>query len=551
MWSRCTRHSSEGNTYDLEWIADSGAGRSLASHEALHAQEVFLDQRLCFDDETVVFETGNGRTTSGSVLHATGKIFGDSRSYMLPNCPVVRSMGEIVESGRPFLWMPNRLPMFLQDSEAIQYSLETSKMIEAHKVEDHVPVFRESIQVHSPEASAFGFPAPTKKLVSDAGKVSYKPSPHIAMDSSLYDLMVDPGVPSSTAAGSRDPDPHPPEPPPPESVPKASLHHLHLLNLQPQTQSLRLQGTPSGEVSVSPPAVLPPPAVDVEAAADDQAEDEEPPSREQRLRKEAASIEHQMSHIPKNPTCPICQRSRMYKKRVTKLRTDPLEDRGSLDPVHKFGERIATDFIVVRKLKSRRENAVQVIRDEFSGWIRAYPITTRDTDNVSQNLLTFLGLAYKNPCIMCKSDQAREIIVACKRLGFVHEDVLENRFPHNAQLEHDIRTLEEIARSSHLSAGFAIVSNLWSHSVNYAATVLNAFHVPAVKDQTRHQLATGAAFLGRRLLLGQLVHYRVDPSTRGKFDPSSKPALFAGYRYDAGPKSFKNIFMCGLPGHQR
>ena len=29
----------------------------------------------------------------------------------------------------------------------------------------------------------------------------------------------------------------------------------------------------------------------------------------------------------------------MYKKRTTKLRTDPLADRGSLDPVTAFGER--------------------------------------------------------------------------------------------------------------------------------------------------------------------------------------------------------------------
>ena len=197
--------------------------------------------------------------------------------------------------------------------------------------------------------------------MSDDGKVSYKPSPHITMDSSLSDLMVDRGVPSSTAAGSRDPEPHPPEPPPPESVPKASSSSSPPAKPAAPKPKPKAPGTPSGDVPVSPPAVLPPPVVDVEAAADDEAEDEEPLSREQRLQKEANSIEHQMSHIPKNPTCPICQRSRRYKKRVNKLRTDPLEDRGSLDPVHKFNERIAADFIIVRKLKSGRENAVQVI----------------------------------------------------------------------------------------------------------------------------------------------------------------------------------------------
>ena len=280
----------------------------------------------------------------------------------------------------------------------------------------------------------------------------------------------------------------------------------------------------------------------IEEQADDEAEEEEPLNREQRLRREAATINHQMCHYPKNPTCQICQRSRVYKRKTTKVRTDPLEDRGSLEPVTSFGERIATDFIIVRKLKDGRENVVQVVRDEFSGWLRAYPTANRDTDSVVRNLLAFLGPSYHQPCIMCKSDQAPEIVAACKRLGFVHEESLENRFPHNAQLERDIRTLEEIARSSHLSAGFEMIPDLWTHSVNYAATVLNAFQVPAGKEETRHRLATGHDFDGRKLLLGQLVHYRVDPSQRGKFDASSRPGLFAGYRYDSGPKSYKNVF---------
>ena len=183
-----------------------------------------------------------------------------------------------------------------------------------------------------------------------------------------------------------------------------------------------------------------------------------------------------------------------------------------------------------------------MIRDEFSGWLRAYPTANRDTDSVVRNLLAFLGPSYRQPCVMCKSDQAPEIVVACKRLGFVHEESLENRFPHNAQLERDIRTLEEIARSSRLSAGFEMIPDLWKRSVKYAATVLNAFQVPAGKEETRHRLATGHDFDGRKFLLGQLAHYRVDPSQRGKFDASSRPGLFAGYRYDSGPKSYKNVF---------
>lgn len=86
------------------------------------------------------------------------------------------------------------------------------------------------------------------------------------------------------------------------------------------------------------------------------------------------------------------------------------------------------------------------------------------------------------------------------------------------------------------------MAGLYIHSVEYAATMLTAFQCASGKDQTRHQLATGAEFSGRKLLLGQLVHYHVPASLRSKFEPSSKPGLFAGWRHDAGPLSHKDLY---------
>ena len=216
---------------------------------------------------------------------------------------------------------------------------------------------------------------------------------------------------------------------------------------------------------IMPPPPLPPPAKPPGdgALADSERESSEDDglTKHRKLVKEAQSLEHRLSHFPKNPACPTCQRSRMYRKRVAAKRADPLADRGMLPEVTQFGERIATDFIIVRKLKDGKENATQVVRDEYSGWVRAYPIAKRDTDTVSRNLLLFLGPAYDRTTVMCKSDQAIEILAACKRLGFVHEDTLENRFPHNSQLERDIRTIEEIARATRLGAGFEVVPDLW------------------------------------------------------------------------------------------
>ena len=277
-------------------------------------------------------------------------------------------------------------------------------------------------------------------------------------------------------------------------------------------------------------------------SSDADSEGEMPVDRLRRLVAEANSLEHKLCHYPKNPHCPVCQRSRMYRKKVRRFRHDALTDRGMLPAVTQFGERIATDFVIVQKLSSGKEHVVQVVRGEFSGWIRAYPLNKRDTSSVVGNILSFLGPSYDQPSIMVKSDQAIEVRAACKQLGCHFEGTLENRFPHNSVLERDIRTVQEIARACHLQAGFDLVGGLWIHSVDYAATMLTAFQCASGKDQTRHQLATGKEFSGRKLLLGQLVHYHVPAAQRGKFDPSSKPGLFAGWRYDAGPLSHKDVY---------
>ena len=88
----------------------------------------------------------------------------------------------------------------------------------------------------------------------------------------------------------------------------------------------------------------------------------------------------------------------------------------------------------------------------------------------------------------------------------------------NSVLERDIRSIQEVTKAVHLQAGFAIRPGLWAHSAVFATFVLNVKHNLAAREETRYVAATGAEFLGRRLLLGQLVFYRVDPRQKEKFD---------------------------------
>jgi len=113
----------------------------------------------------------------------------------------------------------------------------------------------------------------------------------------------------------------------------------------------------AGEVAASGDEVerreepLPDVAVDVAidnggGSSDADSEREQPVDGARRLIAEANSIEHSLSHYPKNAHCPVCQRSRMYRKRVRKFRQDPLADRGLLPPVTKC---------VVQKLGTGKE----------------------------------------------------------------------------------------------------------------------------------------------------------------------------------------------------
>ena len=219
----------------------------------------------------------------------------------------------------------------------------------------------------------------------------------------------------------------------------------------------------------------------------------------------------------------------MYQRRTTKKREEPLVDRGNLEPVDKFGQRLATDYIVPTRSDSP---SVQVIRDEFSGLLRAY-VGKRTTENAARNLLQFVGSAASDlPNVLVKTDCDRSLTAAISQVGWAQEPTLQNRWPHNAQLERHIRTLEETTRASHLGAGFHLLQDLWPISVAYAANALNI--VKWKGEQTFYELATGAPFHGPRLALGRLVHYRVhDAAKRGKFDASTLPGVFAGWKLDA------------------
>ena len=59
------------------------------------------------------FETGNGTYVSDPFIEMPGSTFGKASFQVMDDCPLVRSLGRIVEEEkRPFIWIPGSPPFF-------------------------------------------------------------------------------------------------------------------------------------------------------------------------------------------------------------------------------------------------------------------------------------------------------------------------------------------------------------------------------------------------------------------------------------------------------
>jgi len=86
------------------------------------------------------------------------------------------------------------------------------------------------------------------------------------------------------------------------------------------------------------------------------------------------------------------------------------------------------------------------VYDSFCGIVNAYPASSKGSDFVYSCLRHFVGLRFKNPDTVCRSDAAPELVKAIRDLGWLPETALPRRWPHNSKCERMIRTFEECCR---------------------------------------------------------------------------------------------------------
>ena len=204
-------------------------------------------------------------------------------------------------------------------------------------------------------------------------------------------------------------------------------------------------------------------------------------------------------------------------------------------------QQLATDSVILAKgdehvgLGIGGVKSHHVIRDVVSGARVAYPVSKRDIPSHARNLRHFAGLRANElaPHCLIKMDEAGELQGAAEEVGMIPETSLPNRWPHNSELERDVREETECCRSIHHQSGLPY--SLHTHSYPFACLSMS-FNRPSTFDPTKTQweALTKEKFDGVRCCFGQLVWYRLKSAGKRTLEPNMAPGLFMGWRIDPG-----------------
>ena len=131
----------------LDFIGDTGAGECLGSPEALRKQGINLPSSYFSDTSyPLKFATGGGSQQGSTTVGCWSDEFQRlSNIYMLPQCPLALSIGQLCNDGFSFMWPSGQLPFLVPPSSHVTYQVEGST-IEAHRIEHNVQVFRVSTE---------------------------------------------------------------------------------------------------------------------------------------------------------------------------------------------------------------------------------------------------------------------------------------------------------------------------------------------------------------------------------------------------------------------
>ena len=174
------------NAFSVGWAADTAAGRHLGSARALADRGIPSESYRSFlahSASLVTFHAGGGPQPGSQSLGFASDNMPLAIHYMLDNCPVVRSTGLDVESGKAFIWLPGSLPFFAHDLSKLRVDCAEEAKLYAKRTDEHVPIFTSKCQfVHGLAASADSLDESGEECQEPSRPVAHDPAEEYAKD---------------------------------------------------------------------------------------------------------------------------------------------------------------------------------------------------------------------------------------------------------------------------------------------------------------------------------------------------------------------------------
>jgi hypothetical protein len=139
------------------------------------------------------------------------------------------------------------------------------------------------------------------------------------------------------------------------------------------------------------------------------------------LKAEAVSLQHLMTHTPKNPHCAVCQRAKMQRApcRRKKWFKGPKPET--------FGDQVTADHVVAnsdRSMGVTGEKSALIIGDRATGYIGGFPLVSKDAEDAEHDIREFAG---SHKIKRAWTDCSPELILACRRMKILHDKATPGR----------------------------------------------------------------------------------------------------------------------------
>ena len=259
---------------------------------------------------------------------------------------------------------------------------------------------------------------------------------------------------------------------------------------------------------------------------EDEDEDAAPPNRDLRL--EAVSLQHMLTHHPKNPWCAYCTRAKMPRVHC--------RNKGGTGgpPAVAFGDSVTADHIVLNDDESAGIGGMKyilVVYDRATRWVDAYALPSKSSDDAYACFVDFAGAQRRLGYVW--SDNSPELIKALRDFGVTHGRATPYRPETNGVAERMNRTVLDGARTLLAAAGFPPC--FWPYAVRAFCFYRNV--TPGKDGRVAWISRHGSEFKGKLLPFGSLVDFLPAPPIRKekpKMATPAVPGVMLGYWQNPG-----------------